>query len=172
MADRQIIIIAGPNGAGKTTFAEAFLPTLFAVPLFVNADKIAGGLAPFTPEREAIQAGRLMLRQIDRYVAQQASFAFETTLAGRGYARKIPHWQAQGYIVSLVFLWLRDEETALERVAHRVTQGGHDVPAEVVRRRFRKGLQNFETVYRPIVDNWYFFDNMKKRPRLLKSGGR
>ena len=85
----RIIIIAGPNGAGKTTFAESFLPPDVCLN-FVNADLIARGLSPFDPDAAAIRAGRLMLEEIERYVDQGHSFAFETTLSGRAYARRIP----------------------------------------------------------------------------------
>ena len=103
---KHILIIAGPNGAGKTTFATEFLPNEGDCPTFINADLIAAGLNPFRPERAAVQAGRLMLRMMENYVRRGESFAFETTLSGRGYARMIPKWQAQGYRVRLYFLRL------------------------------------------------------------------
>lgn len=86
----KIIIIAGPNGAGKTTFAREFLPHEANCPVFVNADLIAAGLSPFAPERAAIQAGRLTLAAIAQHAARRESFAFETTLSGKAYARQIP----------------------------------------------------------------------------------
>jgi len=168
--DKVIFIIAGPNGAGKTTFANIFLPAEYETPLFVNADLIATGLAPFSPESEAIQAGKLMLRQIDKYVEEGKTFAIETTLAGRGYARKIPQWQQAGYAVHLIFLMLGSEEAALERVALRVSQGGHDIPSATVRRRFQKGLINFHKLYKDIVDHWYLYNNMGATPLLMDSG--
>ncbi|WP_319779919.1 zeta toxin family protein [Maridesulfovibrio sp.] len=170
MPDKQIVIIAGPNGAGKTTFVDQFLPSLFETPLFVNADKIASGLAPFSPESEAIQAGKLMLKQIDKYVAEGLSFSLETTLSGKGYLRKIPKWQTQGYNVALIFLSLENEQAAIDRVAYRVSQGGHNIPEDVIRRRFHNGLNNFH-VYKKLVDRWYFFKNKGKRPELIESGG-
>ena len=92
----RIIIIAGPNGAGKTTFAREFLPREAACPVFVNADLIAAGLAPFAPDTAALQAGRVMLQELARHFAARTSFAFETTLSGRGYVRLIKEWQAAG----------------------------------------------------------------------------
>lgn len=99
----RILIIAGPNGAGKTTFAEEFLPNEADCPIFVNADLIAAGFAPFDPERTAIKAGRLMLEEIFDHVRRGESFAFETTLSGRGYARHIPVWRKKGFTVKLFF---------------------------------------------------------------------
>lgn len=103
---KKIVMIAGPNGAGKTTFAREFLPIEASLPLFINADLIAAGLSPFRPELAAIRAGRLMLEEIDRNAAAGLSFAFETTLAGHTYARRIPEWRAGGYLVKLIFLSL------------------------------------------------------------------
>ena len=94
--ERKVIIIAGPNGAGKTTFAREFLPQEAACPVFVNADLIAAGLAPFAPEAAAVQAGRLMLAEMERHFLAGRSFAFETTLSGRAYLRHIARWRAAG----------------------------------------------------------------------------
>ena len=143
MTSPKIIIIAGPNGAGKTTFAREFLPQEAGCPIFVNADLIAAGLSPFAPERAAIQAGRLMLKAIAQHVARRESFAFETTLSGVGYARKIPQWRQLGYRLELFFLSLPSADMAVQRVAERVRQGGHDIPEATIRRRFEAGRRLF-----------------------------
>ncbi len=163
----RVIIIAGPNGAGKTTFAREFLPGEAACPVFVNADLIAAGLAPFAPEAAALQAGRLMLQELARHFAARTSFSFETTLSGRGYLRLIREWQAAGYRVKLIFLQLASAEEAIARVAQRVRQGGHDIPAAVVRRRFAAGKHNFERLYAPLVDAWALYDNAGVMPVLI-----
>ncbi len=155
----RVIIIAGPNGAGKTTFAREFLPNEAGCPVFVNADLIAAGLAPFAPETAALQAGRVMLQQLALHTAARVSFAFETTLSGRGYLRQIDQWQAAGYRVKLVFLQLASPEDAIARVAQRVRQGGHHIPEDVIRRRFFAGRDNFENLYVPRVDSWALYDN-------------
>ena len=143
MTSPKIIIIAGPNGAGKTTFAREFLPQEAGCPIFVNADLIAAGLSPFAPERAAIQAGRLMLKAIAQHVARRESFAFETTLSGVGYARQIPQWRQLGYRLELFFLSLPSADMAVQRVAERVRQGGHDIPEATIRRRFEAGRRLF-----------------------------
>lgn len=155
----KVIIIAGPNGAGKTTFAKEFLPLEANCPVFINADLIAAGLAPFAPQTAAIAAGRVMLQMIDDCVTRRESFAFETTLSGLGYARKIQLWRSLGFRVELFFLKLPSAELAVSRVAKRVEQGGHHVPSDVVARRFKSGLANFETTYQNIVDSWVLFDS-------------
>ena len=114
---RKIIIIAGPNGAGKTTFAEEFLPKEAGCPVFVNADLIAAGLSPFAPELAAFRAGRLMLAEISEHVRRKESFAFETTLSGRGYVKRIPVWREGGYRVKLFFLRLDSPDLAVSQSA-------------------------------------------------------
>jgi predicted ABC-type ATPase len=167
MQARKVIIIAGPNGAGKTTFAREFLPNEAGCPVFVNADLIAAGLAPFAPETAAVQAGRLMLQELARHFAARESFAFETTLAGRGYVHHIRDWQAAGYRVKLIFLQLDSPEEAIARVAQRVRQGGHAIPEATIRRRFAAGLENFQRLYAPLVDAWALYDNAGATPVLL-----
>ncbi len=164
---KKIVIIAGPNGAGKTTFAREFLPNEAHCPTFINADLIAAGLSPFEPELAAIKAGKLMLQTIDELISKNESFAFETTLSGGCYAKRILEWRALGYHVKLIFLQLPNVETAIARVAERVDQGGHDIPEATIRRRFDTGLKNFHQRYKPLVNIWLHFDNASDAPLLL-----
>jgi predicted ABC-type ATPase len=166
-SEPKVLIIAGPNGAGKTTFATEFLPNEAGCLRFANADFIAAGLSPFAPQAAAMQAGRLMLKQIHGFARQRLSFAFETTLSGRGYAIHIRDWQHQGYRVKLFFLSLPDAEFAIRRVKQRVALGGHDVPHETIHRRFSKGWQNFQQLYKPLVNEWVLYDNSGPEPILL-----
>jgi len=166
--EKKIFVIAGPNGAGKTTFATEFLPNEADCPIFVNADFIALGLNSIRPDRTTFKAGRLMLTLINGYARKGESFAFETTLSGRNYARRIPRWRQQGYLVKLFFLCLPDPETAIARVAQRVSEGGHDVPEVDIRRRFDSGWNNFVHIYQELVDEWALYDNSGKFPKLLK----
>jgi predicted ABC-type ATPase len=137
---------------------------------FINADLIAAGLSPFSPGMAAMRAGRLMLEEIKTRIRQMKSFAFETTLSGRSYAQRIPQWRALGYHVTLIFLNLPNPDIALARVAARVAQGGHNVPEDVVRRRFRTGQRNFEEIYKDLVDVWILYDNSGSMPVLLDWG--
>jgi predicted ABC-type ATPase len=166
----EILILAGPNGAGKTTFAQEFLLNEAHCPTFVNADLIAAGLSPFAPERAAMRAGRLMVQLIRDHVRKRESFAFETTLADRGYAREIPRWQAMGYTVSLWYLMLPSPEAAIARVQERVRVGGHAIDEHVIRRRFGASVDHFERIYKPVVDAWVLYDNSSDVPVLLDWG--
>ena len=165
---KKIIIIAGPNGAGKTTFAREYLPKEANCPTFINADLIAAGLAPFAPETASIKAARLMLNEIKIHVKAGNSFAFETTLSGKTYARHIADWKKQGYKITLVFLSLPNAEFAIARVAARVAAGGHNIPEATIRRRFSAGIHNFQKVYKELADNWALYDNSGEQPIIIE----
>ena len=167
MKNKAVYIIAGPNGSGKTTFAKLFLPDYVNCPNFVNADLIALGLAPFKPRAAAIKAGKLVLQQIHEYSERGVDFAFETTLSGKSYKSLLIELKSKGYALHLFFLWLPGVELAMARIKERVQEGGHNVPAEDVRRRFSRGINNFFTLYEPLLDSWMLFDNSKAKPTLI-----
>jgi predicted ABC-type ATPase len=166
----RCIVIAGPNGAGKTTFAREFLPREAGVIHFVNADLIASGLSPLRPELAVKQGGRLLLNELRRLSKTRQDFAFETTLSGRTYLRLIQQWKANGYRIQIVFLSLPSVELALQRIAARVRQGGHDVPRADVVRRFDRSWKNFQLLYRDLANTWAIYDNAVETPRLLEEG--
>lgn len=155
----NLYIIAGCNGAGKTTASFTVLPEQLGCREFVNADEIAAGLSPFNPEGVALQAGRLMIDRIINLLKDGETFAFETTLATRSYVKLIQQAQRRGYFVTLIFLSLSSPEQALLRVQKRVSMGGHNIPTDVVYRRYEAGLQNLFRLYMPIVDYWTLYDN-------------
>lgn len=135
----RCVVIAGPNGAGKTTFARDYLPGIAGLIHFVNVDLIAQGIAPLRPELAAVTAGRLVLRELDRLVEAKAEFAFESTLSGLCYAKRIQDWKVRGYLIEIVYIRLASPQLALSRVAARVKQGGHDVARSDVLRRYKRG---------------------------------
>jgi predicted ABC-type ATPase len=160
-----VIIIGGPNGAGKTTFANEYLAAEDRDFAFVNADEIARGLTG----QSDVMAARMMLDRVEALATAGENFAIETTLANRGYARKISIWRDRGYVVSLAYLRLTDVEESIARVRKRVAAGGHDIPEETIRRRFGKSWRYFETIYRPIVDEWYVWGSQGGSFTLLES---
>lgn len=167
---KQLYIIAGCNGAGKTTASMTILPRALRVREFVNADEIARGLSPFNPEGVAIEAGRLMLERIDTLLSKGESFSIETTLATRSYAGLVRRAQHAGYTVYIVFFWLRTPELALQRVAERVQAGGHNIPPDVVRRRYAAGIRNLFNIFADVVDGWAVYDNSEnKREPIVSS---
>lgn len=154
-----LYIISGCNGAGKTTASYNVLPEILQCDEFVNADEIAKGLSPFKPEDMAITAGRLMLERIDELLGNKTTFAIETTLATRSYINLIRRAQSIGYDVNLLFFWIESPEMACERVARRVSEGGHNIPAATIERRYWLGLKNLVNIFMPIVNFWSIFDN-------------
>lgn len=166
----SVVALAGPNGAGKSTAGPALLRRTLGITEFVNADVIAQGLSAFDPQAAAFTAGRIMLARLRELASRRVDFAFETTLAGTTYARWLQRLKSIGYRFDLLFLWLPSAEFAVARVADRVRYGGHDVPEATIRRRYRAGLRNFFTRYRPLADSWRLFDNSAPTPRLIARG--
>ncbi len=156
---KRLFIISGCNGAGKTTASYTILPEMFECDEFVNADEIAKGLSPFKPESAAIQSGRLMLDRINKLIDKGEDFAFETTLATKSYRNFVKKAKKRGYLVTLLFFWLRTPDLAVKRVETRVIEGGHSIQEEVIRRRYENGLNNFFNIFEVIVDEWVFIDN-------------
>jgi len=167
-----VVALAGPNGAGKSTTGPPLLKETLGVTQFVNADLIAEGLAAFDPAGAAVTAGKIMLSRIKDLASSRTTFAFETTLAGRSYARWLLELIKQGYLFHIVFLWLPSPEFAVERVRDRVGRGGHAVPERTVRRRFHAGLKNFFSLYQPMANTWRIFDNSGAPPPSLVAAGR
>lgn len=159
MGGLNLYIIAGCNGAGKTTASLTVLPEVLDCTEFVNADEIAKGLSPFHPEEMAIEAGKLMLKRIDTLLNERKSFAIETTLATRSYRTLVERAKTSGYRVVLLFFWLPSPEMAERRVATRVATGGHNIPTDVIHRRYWLGLNNLFDIFAPIVDIWSLYDN-------------
>ena len=166
-AGKHLYVIAGSNGAGKTTFARSFLPKYEQCIEFVNADMIAAGLSPFSADTVTAQAARLMITRVHELAVSGRDFAFETTLAGRGYVSFLRSAKQRGYTVELDFLWIPKVEMSIERVAERVRMGGHHIPEDVIRRRYHAGLRNLFQLYMPLVDKSNIVDNTKTEARLV-----
>jgi predicted ABC-type ATPase len=167
----DVVVLAGPNGAGKSTSAPSILRDALGVDEFVNADVIARGLSGFEPERAAMAAGRIMLARLRELARQRTTFAFETTPASRSFAPWLAELVRTGYQFHLVFLWLPSPDIAVARVAARVREGGHDVPAETIRRRYEAGLTNFFRLYRPMARTWKLCDNSEAPITKLIAAG-
>lgn len=160
-------VIAGPNGAGKTTFALTYLPETAHCRNFVNADLIAAGLSPLSPERERVAASRLFLAEVRQYIERREDFAFETTLSGRTYLKLIRALLADGWEVRLYYLWLPSVEMSLARVAERVAHGGHDIPREDVIRRYPRSIRNLLECYSMLCSSTVCLDNSGPVPEVI-----
>jgi predicted ABC-type ATPase len=167
---RNLFIIAGPNGAGKTTASYTILPDMLDCREFVNADEIARGLSPFQSDKAGIDAGRLMLHRIKELIKHKSEFAFETTLSTRSYVNTIIKSKESGYFVTLVFFWLNSPALAIERVRNRVLEGGHDIPVDIIKRRYYSGVKNLFNLYIPISDYWMIIDNSENPFKFIAEG--
>jgi predicted ABC-type ATPase len=135
-----------------------------------KCNNIAAGLSPFDPESVAVEAGRIMLNRIYQIIDERESFAFETTLATRSYVSLIKKIHAYGYKVTLLYFWLKSPEFAIQRVAKRVSNGGHNIPADVIERRYYRGIANLINLYIPVVDSWRLIDNLDAIPNIIAKG--
>lgn len=167
MQEKNLYVISGCNGAGKTTASFTILPEILECREFVNADEIAKGLSPFQPENVAFEAGRIMLHRIKELLDSDKNFSFETTLATKSYKNKIIEAKQKGYNVILLFFWLESYELAIERVKTRVLEGGHNIPKDVIKRRYFNGINNLFTIYLEIVDQALIFDNSEGNHVLI-----
>ena len=166
----NLYIIAGCNGAGKTTASYTVLPEMLNCKEFVNADEIARGLSPFQPDKAAIDAGKIMLRRIKELIKQQVDFSFETTLSARHFVSLIKTAQQQVYFVTLVFFWLNSTDLAIQRVKMRVSEGGHNIPHDTIKRRYKMGVTNLIKLYIPVCDYWMVINNSVSPFQLIAEG--
>jgi predicted ABC-type ATPase len=167
MQGKKLFIISGCNGAGKTTASFTILPEILNCKEFVNADEIAKGLSPFQPENASFESGRIMLNRIKELLTQNINFAFETTLSSKSYKNKIIEAKSRNYEVILLFFWLKNPELAKERVKIRVSEGGHNIPEDVIERRYIRGIKNLFNIYLPIVNEALIFDNSEGNHVLI-----
>lgn len=166
----DLYIIAGCNGAGKTTASYTILPEMLNVTEFVNADNIAAELSPGNPSKAALEAARIMLLKITQLISEEKNFAFETTLATRSYVALIKKTKDKGYKITLVYFWLDSKEIARLRVKERVAKGGHNIPEEVIDRRYDRGISNFFSLYKNICDYWILVDNSQENLKMVIDG--
>lgn len=169
---KNLYIISGCNGAGKTTASYTVLPEILQCKEFVNADEIAKGLSPFNPESVAIEAGRIMLSRIEDLLNRNETFSIETTLATKSYINLIRKAHDKGYCVHLIFFWLETPELAVQRVAERVSNGGHNIPTDIIQRRYIAGIRNMFNLFMKEVDLWAIYDNSRNPRTIIASGGK
>ena len=166
----NLFIISGCNGAGKTTASMTVLPETLECHEFVNCDEIAKGLNPLNPDSAKVTAARLMLVRIKKLISLDADFAIETTLATKSYHALVKNAQEKGYNIKLLYFWLQSPELALQRVAERVKNGGHNVEEHIIRRRYSSGIRNLFKLYLPVVDYFILIDNSVMPREVIAEG--
>jgi predicted ABC-type ATPase len=166
----NLYIISGCNGAGKTTASFTLLPAMLDCKEFVNADEIAKGISPFQPDSVSLQAGRIMIERIEELLNSGVDFAFETTLTTLSYVNTIKNAKEKGYSVTLLYFWLNDVDLAIERVKTRVSEGGHNIPEEVIRRRYFRGVYNLTNKFIDICDYWIVINNSSRPFTFIAEG--
>lgn len=168
----RLYIISGPNGSGKTTASYSVLPELLDCQEFVNSDEFAKHLSPFAPESAYITASRLMLKKVQYLFDRREDFCIETTLATRALIKMTRSAQEKGYYVTVLYFWLNSPDIAVQRVASRVKAGGHDIPEETIRRRYRMGLNYLFHSYMQTCDKWILADNSNPPFEIVAEGSK
>ena len=166
----NLYIIAGCNGAGKTTASFTILPEILTCREFVNADEIAKGISPFQPETVSFQAGRIMLERIEELIGLGVDFAFETTLTTMSYTNTIKIARDKGYHITLIYFWLDNVNLAIERVKLRVSEGGHSITEDVIKRRYHRGIANLTRKFINLCDFWTVINNSGKPFTFVAEG--
>ena len=166
----NLYIISGCNGAGKTTASYTLLPEMLECREFVNSDEFAKGLSPFQPENASIKASRYMIYKIKNLIKRHKDFGIETTLATRTLLNIVRQVQSEGYTVTILYFWLNSPDLAVERVKARVIAGGHNIPEETIRRRYRVGVKYFFHDYLPLCNRWILADNSQVPFRVVAEG--
>ena len=166
----RLFIISGCNGSGKTTASYSVLPEMLECSQYVNSDEFAKSLSPFDPDSASVSAGRFMLMRIKYLFDRKEDFCIESTLATRSLLRMVREAKANGYTVTLIYLWLSSPEMAIARVRDRVAAGGHNTPEPIIRRRYLMGLKYFFDEYIPECDRWILADNSKSPFTVIAEG--
>ncbi len=166
----RMYIISGCNGSGKTTASYTLLPEMLECNQFVNSDEFAKSLSPFNPSEASVSASRYMLQKIYYLLGNHMDFCVETTLATRSLMGIINDAKSRGYTVDILYFWLKSPEMAIARVKSRVEAGGHNIPENVVRRRYYMGLNYFFETYAPICDRWMLADNSSSPFSIVAEG--
>lgn len=168
----RLYILAGCNGSGKTTASYTLLPEMLECREFVNSDEFAKSLSPFDPSAASVSASRYMLLKVRYMLSKRADFSIETTLATRSLVNIIKQAKELDYIVTVLYFWVNSPELAIKRVQARVAAGGHNIPEEVVRRRYVMGLKYFFETYSPLCDRWILADNSRIPFSIVAEGNK
>ena len=166
----RLYILCGCNGAGKTTASYTMLPEILDCHEFVNSDEFAKSLSPFDPSTASVSASRLMLMRIQFLLDRGEDFSIETTLATRSLVSIINKAREKDYTVTILYLWIQSPEIALQRVRNRVNNGGHNIPEDTLRRRYRMGIKYLLSTYIPLSDRWVMVDNTKSPFTVIAEG--
>ena len=169
-SDKILYIVAGCNGAGKSTAFRNLLSKQLDNPVFINADDIARDMCPENVESVAFAAGRIMLTQVDEQLKKDESFCIETTLSTKSYTNLVNKAHNNGFKVALFYYWLESPELAIARVAQRVAEGGHNIPEDIIRRRYSRGIYNLMHLFIKNVDYWKIINNSGLVPQDIAKG--
>ena len=168
---KSLYIIAGANGSGKSTLAKILLKEKQLE--FLNADDIAKEIAPNAMNNVPISAGKVYFQRLNLYFKNNKSFAVETTLSGKNTLKIIEQAKKQNYTIILIYSFLNNCTSCINRVRKRVQNGGHNVPEQDITRRYYKSIYNFWNKYLFLVDEWtIFYNGYDYAPIVIANGNK
>lgn len=151
------VIFAGVNGAGKSTLYKTITPSL-DLGVRINTDEIVRNIGDWRNNEDQIRAGKMALNLRKKCVLENISFNQETTLTGKNILKAIREIKEKGYTIHLYYVGVESSNIAKERVKKRVEKGGHDIPSDVIEKRYIESLKNLKTVLE-MVDYAKIYDN-------------
>ena len=170
--NKKAVIFAGTNGAGKSTFYNMSqdIPD-FKETVRINTDEIIRKIGDWRSDADQMKAGKTGIKLRNEAIKQGKSFNEETTLCGKTIIKLFEKLKENGYKIDLYYVGLKNSDIALERIKNRVANGGHDIPAEKVRKRYEESRSNLEKVI-PLCNSVSVFDNSESFRRLatIKEG--
>lgn len=165
---KTCIIIGDANGSGKTTIAQEWIAQ-GGYP-FINADEIEKDLDNTGSGAAHVRAGRLLFEKVDEMRLTGQSFMLESTLSGKYLEQTIQRLKADGYSVTIEYVYLEAPEMCIERIANRVKKGGHFIDNETVVRRYWRSLSHFWNDYRLLANKWSIYRNTDDGPEEIAFG--
>lgn len=155
---KKYILIAGVNGAGKSTLYQT-LHLLQNMPR-VNTDEILREFGDWRNTKDIVAAGKIAIRKIAQYFAEDISFNQETTLCGHAVLKNIQKAKQSGYFIELHYVGVDSVEIAKERVKNRVECGGHGIPDKDIERRYEQSFENLHEIL-SLCDLTAFYEILK-----------
>ncbi len=162
-------IIAGANGVGKTSLYQ-IIESSDDLGERINIDEIVSKKGSWMDKLLQINASRIAMNMLNKYIANEVTFHQETTLSGNVVLKHIKKAKEKGFEIRLYFVGVENVDVALSRVEKRVKKGGHGIDEATIRKRFEEMPERLRAIL-PYCDTASFYDNTIRFRRLALTKG-